>query len=316
MKKQKLIIRIVAIVLVAVLALGFIVPYVSATEVGETATQPFAPNESNDLNAEPSEGSNDDAIVSNPKPTTKLPNGFEYVLVDEIWKIKKTDDNQKSALHINYKSQLFDTQSVIVFIGNIETHEVKYYELYNEFNYLASIDLPDGYYVVYANGLAWSDKDGRAHMLSGGEYEYLYIGEEDNYQDLYGVNFRRGEEIFGLSMEIVEETSYNQLVAYNSKVLVTSDDLAYPEDAKLEKIDHQVPPPTEQGPEPSEPTQEEKTSLVSSLRKTFGIILKRSIGLIFVAALCGIGLIVIRIKKKIAKDRQAELDKYDDRRID
>jgi hypothetical protein len=198
-----------------------------------------------------------------------------------------------------------------VFIGNLETYEVYTYELNNSSAYVSTLDLPNGYYVIYGNGFSWSDAEGMAYAVNGGESQYVYIGDAYD-SSLYGVEFEYGNEFFNIKM--AEAPANMQQVGYNSELILSDSDLVFPEELKIER----VPEPTS----PTEPSETqpnddpEKPEYKFSLWKMLLNIFKKHILMFIAIAGCGVGLLFIKAKKKAEAAKQIESDLYDDKRID
>lgn len=309
MNKHKLIVRIVAGILVAVIALGLIIPYVSATEIQDVV-----------LDNTQEENTNETEIPIPPKPDQELPDGFEYVLQDNRWVVEKTSDNTKPAIRLIHMPYDFDTAEVVLFVGNIQTHEVKCVTLYCHSGYISSVDLEDGYYVAYANGYAWSSKDGEKYMINSGEYRYFYVGDVDKYEIPYGVEFESANDIFTIALGYARNET--QTVPYNSSLIISENDLIYPEDAKLSPLedekDHIEPSvPNSDSKDPIDP-DESKDDEIAKIT-VFDIlknIIYRYWFLITCIVLCYVGLTVIKFKKKIQMKQRLEEDQLDSRRIE
>lgn len=321
MKKTRIITKVIAAILAFVLVLGLIIPYVSAAELGNEVPiaeelvsendAPPADEESSDENDAPpvEEESTDENDFP---PMQSLPLGFEYVKVGNSWTVQKTADNTKPAVMLNVPDG-FDASVVTIFIGNLQTREVQYFDLNNSYGYLSSMNLEDGYYVIYANGFAWCDSKDNAYAINGGEYQYVYIG--DNYNpSLYGVEFINSQDIFYVDMGPALDSM--QKIKHNSRLTVDSSCLVYPEDAKLENV--QTPTVSEPPQEPSSPTpspagteDEQEITLFSILLNA----IKETYILIILIVICFVGTVILRRRKNATIKKQVENDKYDDQRI-
>jgi hypothetical protein len=154
-------------------------------------------------------------------------------------------------------------------------------------------------------------------MINGGQYQYIYIGDPDSYENIYGVEFQITEEIYKLSIDTIE-TGYKQQIAYNSNLLVSAKDLVFPEDAKLKEIDQNPSGstnPTDPSEQPGPVAEEEEELIEISLSDIFLGIFKKSIFILIAIAICGAGLAAIGIRKKIIRAKQVEDDQYDDQHI-
>jgi hypothetical protein len=311
MNKGKLIVRIISGLLVLIMVLGLIIPYVYATEI-----------EDGSENVGTEENIPEDDQSENIFPEYNLPDGFEYIEVDGGWDIKKTSDDGVSALWIT-RPLTFDTNTVTVFVCNLETEEVKYYDFHKSFNYIGSMYLEDGYYVLYANEFAWADANGLAHSFNGGEYFYFYVG--NNYDDeKYNVEFYHDGGIMHVPM-IEEAPADYQIVEYQSTLTIDDSVLKCPEDAMLTPIEKLDPDENWTEPtiddttlppeEPIVPTEDDG-GVLDVVKELFVGFFDGSILLILAIVVCYIWLTFIKIKKKKAAEKQIENDSYDDRRIE
>lgn len=339
MNNNKFIARIIAGFLVTITLLGMIVPYVMAAEIESNTSETEATERNPEdfqielpedvlaiLDGAESENNGDSAnitheevsgaigeTVSN-KPEKGLPQGFEYVDIGGIWTVKKTEDNTQPAIIVDGLPIGFDSRVITVFIGNLRTREVVYYDVYDFNSYVSSVSLKDGYYVVFANGYAWSDAEGNAYAINGGEYQYIYIG--DDYDDsIYGVDFEQANEPISISLGTAPEGM--KVVEYNGSILVDNDDLVYPEGAKLANVEEMEATLPQEEIEQADEKEDPFAKIEKpSIGKIFLDFLDRSWLLLMALAGCYIGLIVVRRKNQEKAEDRFEKDRYDDKYID
>lgn len=318
MKKRTLIVRIIAGILIFIMALGMIVPYISAAEITDniqTQDETTVEAESDAVDESEDEGEEDEDDPT--KPITSLPKGFSYKKVGGVWTIVKDSSNTDAAFMLDGIPYGFDVTEITFFIGNLETYKVEECKLHIAFNYVSSISLPEGYYVVFSNNYSWRDSSGKPYELNGGVYKYIYVGENCD-QSKYGVRFDTTQEIFSLGVST--PSSDTQIINYGATLLVTDSDKIYPEDAKLKEVIALRPPledekrPTDK-PQDTVQADEKKEENVSILKDLFSGILSKSLGLIIIISVCGIVLSIIKIKKKISAQKQSERDANDKTRI-
>lgn len=293
MKKRKLMARIIACVLAVVLLLGIVVPVVSATE----------------------------AELLDP-----LPEGFEYQINDDgSATIIKAADNNKIALQLQGYYQGFDTDVVTVFIGNLETKKTTIVT-FAEPHYLASVELEPGYYVIFNGGYAWSDADGTKYTID--EYQYLYVGDNFEYDKFVGVDFMLDTtRIVPTTIAPTNDASLT-VIAYNDAPSITHESIVFPTNA--------IPPSKGGAEDPTQPTtpggeenpgnnqqennqQPNEEQQEKERKGLFGILfdmIKDSFVLILLIVGCAVVLFLRKTKRENSLQRQSENDKYDDRRVE
>lgn len=311
-KKKRLIVKIVAGLLCLIMVAGMIVPYVSATSIDSENVKDIITDMFQKEDVEHEEL----AESSVPKPTNTLPIGFDYVLEGDNWVIRKTDGNKETAFILEGYSSGFDQPIVTFFIGNLKTHKVESVELLADESYVSSINLSDGYYVVFSNEYAWSDKDGNIYAINNNEFKYIYVGEPTN-TDINDITFAPEDGIFSIELGMADESM--TVVPYGETLEVTSKMLEYPDDAVLKEVEENVDE-TNHIKKPSEeqekPVDEEKVSLTKRLLGGLWRSLKGSIIPLILLGICGCSYLVIKKKKEKELLSQTENDKYDDSRIE
>ena len=292
MKKRKLMARIIACVLAVILLLGIVVPVVSATEI--EALDP-------------------------------LPEGFEYQINDDgSATIIKAADNNKIAFQLQGYYQGFDTDIVSVFIGNLETKKTTIVT-FSEPHYLASVELDPGYYVIFNGGYAWSDADGTKYTID--EYQYLYVGDNFEYDKFVGVDFMMDTtKLLPATIAPTNDASLN-VISYNDAPSITHESIVFPTNA--------IPPSKSESENPTQPTTPDEETPGDNKQPTdnqpneeqpekerkglFGVLfdmIKESFVLILLIAGCAVVLFLRKTKRENSLQRQSENDKYDDRRVE
>lgn len=331
-KKTKLILmRIFACVLVLILALGIIAPVVaSATEMkpGVNANQGTAAMPQVEENTN---GDGDGAPSAPPmtKPDKAVSAGFEYVKVGDAWVVQKAAGNTEAAIIIDgMPDEGFDNAYITLFIGNMETKEIKTVELMNDYSFTKSVALEDGYYVIFANKYAFANSKNNAYAINGGEFKYFHIGADfDNKK--FPVSFTDANTgLIHLSLKAAPD-GY-ETVQYNQRISLSAADLVFPDEAILGKIeDSKLPTNTDDTTNNSseeqkanaddQTTQENGNSQnedgAESIWQGFLHTLSRSSFLIFCIIVCFIGTTIIKAKKQSSLEEQAESDKNDDGHI-
>ena len=302
MNNNKLLIRIISIALIVIILFGLVATCFSVHDNHVHAAE---------MNDTSDSANRSQSNTENNKPTQLLPDGFEYVQGGDGWLIAKTKDNTNPAVAIETPDG-FDALAVTIFVGNLATHEVTCYTLDSMYNYVSSMELSDGYYVIFGNGFAWSTSSGAAYAINGSRYQYVYVGS--NYDPtLYGVEFQTTNGIFSIQLEIADDGM--EKVAYNSYLTVDPSNVQYPENAKLEKIKGSDAEDLDHAETPTTQTKEDGDSKISLIDLFVGF-MKRSGVMLIIIALCYVGLTIIKMKKQVDAEQQAEKDKYDDKRID
>ena len=334
MKKKKtqiILTRIFACILVVILALGIIVPVVaSAAEI--------APNDKNSAVAlpQPNEDGSDDtqgddsAIEQISKK--KISPGFEYVKDGSAYAIQKIKGNGESAFIIDgLPVNGFDGAYITIFVGNMETKEVKAIELMNDYSFTKSLSLPEGYYVVFSNNYVFCDSSSKAYAVEGGQYKYFHIGADFDSKK-FPVDFvDANTDAIHLSLQ---EASDGTKITHTQRLSVSAADLQFPDGALVGKIQEPDNSGTadnntnnntsnnksdkdtqsddsDKNTQSDDEEKTEKRSFWSSIKHT----LSRSSLLIVGIIACFIGMTIMRAKKQASLDEQSQADKDDDGHI-
>ena len=325
MKMKKWIVRIFSGLLIVAMLIGAIVPYVFASEVSSAENAEVVVEETTETNDEivkaepevPSDevvttiGAIDETVVE--MPTDGLPVGFEYVNENDTWVIKKTEDNTSAAILLNNVPDTFDATSVKVFVANLETKQVQHFSLDAGLSYITTMDLADGYYVIYGGEYAWCDSLDNAYVLNDTNPLYVYVGSEydpNKFEDV----FLDASDI--ILIDLTPAPDGMNRVKHSSNLLIGDEDLSFPNefilatDSEIEAI----PEDETIEEEPIEANKEEPkgTGLKDILKES----LKKSSGLLIAVAVLFIAIKIIEFKKKEKLSKQSENDKYDDKRVE
>lgn len=285
MKGRKIIVRVLSLILIGVIILGLVIPYVSASEIEPTQ--------------------------STERPI--LPDGFQYIdsTDGKSYMVIRSPGNDLPSFSLSMRDG-FDMPQITVFFANLETEEIFSCELYHESGYYASIDLKDGYYVVFANEHAWQNSKGLSYALGGGSYQYIYVG--DNFDPLkYDAGFSMTDGIVSLGMDVAP--AHFTTVKYGESATFDLLSIKIPENAKV------GPPSTQEQTKPTESetqpddTSSEKEAPDSLLDILWGLIEDSAVLLILIA-ICFVVLSFIRAKKKVQAEIEAAKDLEDEKRVD
>ena len=287
----KLITRIIAIILVAMLIFGMIIPPVAAETVGD------------DENSTMESG-----LVE--QTHTTLPPGFEYVQNGDKQEIVKTEDNTSPAMKLDIPEG-FDAESIVVYLGNVETHEVFYVQLYRIFNYVYTLNVPSGYYVVLDNNLIWCDSAKREYTIQGTSYRYIYIGDEYN-ENLYSEKFETTDGIFDIQLHDSTKTGnkVEHNVTFIPDVGVKIPTNAYPlKNDNIENTNGEIKDNTNESP--SSESNENKEDTDQGPLNILWSIVKNSMTFIIVIFACGVIYMVLKYKKQKEIEKQLNQDNDD-----
>ena len=334
MKKKKMQIiltRVFACILVVILALGIIAPVVaSAAEI--------APNDKNTGVALPQPEENpgsdtqDDSAAIEQISKKKISPGFEYVKDGSAYVVQKVKGNGESAFIVDgLPVGGFDGAYITIFVGNMETKEVKAIELMNDYSFTKSLLLPEGYYVVFSNNYAFCDSSSKAYAVEGGQYKYFHIGADFDGKK-FPVDFvDANTDAIHLSLQ---ETSAGTKITHTQRLSVSAADLQFPngalvgevqepdnEDTTGDSTNNSTPnnqnnkddktDKTDKSDKSNNQEETEKRSFWSSIKHT----LSRSSLLIVGIIACFIGTAIIKAKKQASLDEQSQADKDDDGHI-
>ena len=299
--KTRVITRIIACLLALIIALGLIIPAVSA--------------------ATPLPG----------EPTGSAPSGFEFVQKEDgSWEVVKYQDNTAPAVMLYGQPEIFDTIAVTVFIGNLVTGEVKTCTLAQYQAYIHSLELENGYYVIYADEYAWSDRDGDTYSVLPDQGLYFYVGESGFDANLFPEFTFVTDHTEIMQLPVSTAINGAQVVSYNSQLTLSPIGLSIPEKYMPTTQDPGVEDPGQEDPNnPEDPTvdpgvtetqpNEEPTEKPIIEEKSFGEIvfggLKSSIFMIIAIAACWIGLKIMQARKASKIAEQSMKDHYDDKRL-
>lgn len=326
MKKSQILMRIMACVLIIILALGIIVPVVaSATEL---TPEPNNSYNAGGLTQAPSgDTDNEDGgmftTIDTAMPTKALPDGLEYAKQDNSWIVRKVNGNNNFSVIVDGLPDNFDSDYLTFFIGNVETHEVTSVEVMNAYSFAKVIDLSPGYYVIFANNYAFCDSKDKAYAIEGGQMKYFYVGN-DYDSNKFPVTFEDGTtNLMHLTLKDAPD-GYSK-IKQNQRVAVSSTDLTYPSDANIGSAKTATEKSNTGDTDKSKDTssdskvstdKKKESSGLNSFFNTLKNVVSRSFLLIIGIIICFVATTVIKSKKKAALEEQSENDKNDDGHID
>lgn len=314
-KKAKIVTRIIAGLLVVIMALGFIIPYVSASEIEEPEVDVEATVETQDV--EPTTSPTEAPTKPNEDEVPGyLPAGLHYEKANGKW-IVASDANSDlipfvpTGLPI---TSMCDLETIVIFVANLKTKEVQTVSLEKYYDYIGALKFTPGYYVAYANGIGWGVSSDYYTTLNNGNYVYFRMGSATE-AEMGGITFVDASA--GLTLNMTQTPDSYNLVEPGQTILVTNDMKAFP--SKFDELSNILNEDSTKDPvvkdDGEEEQKEEEERERPSVGKMFLSMLKRSIGMIVVIAGCFIGTIIIKRKRESAFQKTMESDKYDDTRI-
>ena len=300
---SKKVIRIISFVLVVVTLLGFIIPYVSATEL-ETDTEITEPV----VEVVPEDGS-----------TSKYgtpPEGFELIESHDTYRVEKTNNNINVWFHIPIDDNTPKVYAV-AFIVDIEKNMVvDQITLYGNQTYVNGLKLSDGYYALTSAGYAFSDGT-QNYEINGGKPFYFYVGDTyklDNSK--YGVPLHVVDnKVIELTLTTASESAtlrdVTQSPIFNSEVVIP-EEITKLTQGDINEITPNDKPTNPQPDTPAEPEKPEKPE-----REFFLItIIKDSWVWLVLLAVAGIAYKILESKKKNQLIKNLEADRNDKGRFE
>lgn len=198
-KKTRLFVRILCAILAVIMTLSIVVPVVYATEVDTSTTAPF-----------------------------KNGDGFEYVEINGEWCLNVTTDNP--IIRITNIAPSFTRDNLPILVANLDTFEVHTVNLLEMTGYVASVELPEGYYVIPTNNYYWGDTDSGKWALNNTRSVYFYHGNPENFQqDKYGLTYQLSTDIIDIPLVQRIDDSLRTIPARQTYHL-TGQDAIYPLD--------------------------------------------------------------------------------------
>ena len=315
-KKAKIITRVIAGLLVVVMALGFIIPYVSASEIEEPeadveATVEQEVEETPAATEAPATKTNDDEVPG------YLPTGLHYEKSNGKWIVAVNSDADVVPLQPTGMPQtsICKAEEITIFVANLKTKEVQTVALKQYYDYIGTIKFEPGYYVAYSNGIGWGVDDDYYMTLNDGSYVYFRIGSS-TVAEVGGITFTDASA--GLLLNMTQAPDAYNLVQPGQTILITNDMKAFPSNFdELSEImnNGEDKAPTQEKDDKEEIPEDEKEENKTSIGKLFLNMLKRSIGILVIIAGCFIGTIIIKRKREATFQKRVESDRYDDTRI-
>lgn len=241
---SKKVIRIISFVLVIITLLGFIVPYVSATE----------------LDKEEEDVVTDEGVIGETESLYGTPpEGFELIVESDYYRVEKKSSDINVWFQIPITNDTPRLQTIVFIVDIAKNMVVNQVELNADETYVNGLKLDDGCYALITGNYAFGDA-GHKYEINEGKPFYFYIGDEMAlHQAQYGVSFHVVDnKAIQLTLNTAREETVlatgpiaNSEVAIPSEITkMTSDDIT------------EVEPDTETQPtqpaEPNDPIEEEK----------------------------------------------------------
>ena len=242
---NKKVVRIIAILLVVVTVLGFIIPYVSATEIDKNEDEVV----------------NDEVVIEEESLYGTPPMGFELIVESDYYRVKKTNSDLNVWFQIPITNETPRLQTVAFIVDINKNMVVEQIELNVENTYVNGLKLADGYYALITGNYAFGNQTNK-YEINAGKPVYFYIGDTallDHTQ--YGVAFHAVDE---KAIELtLTQASENAILAtgpiYNSDVTIpteitkmTNGDIV---DIQPDKEPEEQPSQTEEPETPQEPQE-------------------------------------------------------------
>lgn len=312
-KKAKIMTRVIAGVLVLVMALGFIIPYVSASEIEDTQS-----TETTEVVEEEEVVVSTQPPVEDDRAPSALPDGLYYEKVNDKWVIKVRNDANVIPVQVMNVPPEYAAEELILFVANLETQEVQTISLMKHYGFVGTMNIKPGYYAFYANEIGWGDGYDNYFAFNDGEYQFFRLGSTTQAEK-DGIPFADASN--GLYPKLTEAGDNYSKVMAGQTILVTAQMKEFPSDLHIIKPDSDNPVTNpgeggngETGEGGDEPVEEERDH-GSVILNLFIDMFKQSIGILIVLAACAIGVVIVKKKREREAWEQTQNDKYDDRRI-
>ena len=170
---SKKVIRIISFVLVVVTLLGFIIPYVSATELDNDGA----------MSTEGVVGETPESLYGTP------PDGFELIVEQDYYRVQKNNADVNVWFQIPITNNTPRLQTVVFIVDIAQNMVVEQVELNVEQTYVNGLKLNDGYYALITGNYAFGD-DGQKYEINDGTPLYFYIGDNNAFDySLYDASF-------------------------------------------------------------------------------------------------------------------------------
>lgn len=193
-KKRKLFVRITCFVLALIMLLGFVIQVAFAEDCPYTALD-----------------------------------GFEFTETADGWKPVKTGD--KTVISLTNIPDDFSQDLISLLWANLETNEVGVVEFLKYNGYTATLDIPDGYYLIYNNDNCWADDNGRPYAVNAFETVYFYQGDLTKFQPGYfDLDYITADNVIFMPLTLNEDRPGYTPVGANEVYHRKQDGLQYPFD--------------------------------------------------------------------------------------
>ena len=300
---SKKVIRIISFVLVVVTLLGFIIPYVSATEIENDDTEVIAP----EITVDPDV---DDGNKYGTPPT-----GFKLIETHDSYRVEKVDDNINVWFQIPIEPDTPRLNTVAFIVDLDKNMVIEQVVLNAQQTYVNGLRLANGYYALISGDYAFGDQS-QKYEINGGKIFYFYIGpsyELDNSK--YGVQLHVVDDMaIELSLQPARENTTLrdnvQNPIYNSEVSIPQEIIQLNKDDIIDiEPDEKPTEPEIHQPEPEEPEKPKREFFLITIIKDSWV------WLVLLAA-AGIAYKLIEAKKKQQLIKNIESDRNDKGRFE
>lgn len=194
-KKKKLFVRIICLILALIMVMGLVVQVAFATE----GPCPYESNE-----------------------------GFSYIATEDGWAIQQEGENP--VLKISNVPEDFPHLYMSVLVANIETNHTQEILLFRDNGYAATLELEDGYYLIYTCLRGFKDNDGAKYVINNMQTAYFYHGDWNVFEEKYDLNYIDGNGIIDLKLDIMPADYNTTMVGPNATYHLTAEEKLYPMD--------------------------------------------------------------------------------------
>ena len=243
---SKKVIRIISFVLVIVTLLGFIIPYVSATELDK--------EESDAVTDKGVVGETPESLYGTP------PEGFELIVEDDYYRVEKTDSNLNVWFQIPITNETPRLNTVAFIVDINKNMVIEQIELNVEKTYVNGLKLADGHYALITGNYAFGDANNK-YEINAGKPVYFYIGDTALVdQSKYGVTFHVVDtNAITLTLDAAGENAVLAADAIHNSDVVIPEEITKMTNGDIVDIEPDVDPNKPTDPiEPEKPTEPEK----------------------------------------------------------
>lgn len=105
--------------------------------------------------------------------------GFEFVSNGDGWDVVKTSD--KPVIRLSNVPEDFVNPDVTVLVANLDTNVTQVVHLFPFNGYTTTLDIDDGYYLIYTNEVAWKSTSNNVYAVNNHDTVYFYYGDSALY---------------------------------------------------------------------------------------------------------------------------------------